>query len=97
MSMKTPSSATLARSILLAALIAPLMVACGKKEEAPAAPTGSAQQPGSPPMSSPPAAPMSPPPAAPSDSAPPASSSPPSGESPSSPSAPPAGGSEPAK
>lgn len=76
------TSRKLARPLLIAALMAPLMLtACGKKESGSSMPSGSAAQPASPPISSPP-------PATPETQAPPPASTPPAA---------PATGSEPAK
>lgn len=85
------TSRNLARPLLIAALMAPLLLAaCGKKESESSMPSGSAAQPTSPPMSSPA-------PATPSAPTPPATSTPPAGESTSTPPSAPATGSEPAK
>lgn len=93
MSTKMPSSC-LSRTLLIAALVAPLLMACGKEESGSSMPSGSAaQQPASPPMTSTPPAP-------PTDPTPPAATpapTPPAGESTSTPPAAPASGSEPAK
>ena len=87
----TKTSRKLARPLLIAALMTPLLLAaCGKKDAESSMPSGSAAQPASPPVSSPA-------PAAPSAPTPPATSAPPADSPTSTSPAAPATGSEPAK